>query len=169
MILPVITIVMIMLLLGGVMWVCQAYRMLRMARFHLMDSWTELKAALNDRREMIPYIVAAMPVNISPILDVLGNACDLAANVEGVQECSRAEARLSAVMSKLFAQLDTEAPIETLEILSPLRDRLKDQEMRVTLLKEAYNRQADLFNALQLGGAARMLVSLGLVLPVEKF
>ncbi|MEI6515807.1 MAG: hypothetical protein WCO77_07515, partial [bacterium] len=80
---PVITIVMIMLLLGGVMWVCQAYRMLRMARFHLMDSWTELKAALNDRREMIPYIVAAMPVNISPILDVLGNACDLAANVEG--------------------------------------------------------------------------------------
>lgn len=169
MILPVITIILVMLLLGGVMWVGQAYRMLRMVRFNLMDSWTALKAALNERREMVPYIVAAMPANISPLLDVLGNACDMAANVEGVPDCARAEARLSAALNKLFTQLDTEAPIETLEILLPLRERLKEQAMRVELLKEDYNRQADLFNALQLRGAARVLVSLGLVLPAEKF
>ena len=166
---PVIAIILVMLLLGGVMWVGQAFRLLRLARSNLLESWLELKAALDDRREMVPYIVAAMPAHISPLLDVLGNACDLAANVEGVRECSQAESRMAAALSKLFSQLDAEAPIETLEILTPLRDRLKEQDMRVMVLTETYNRQVELFNVLQQRGAGRVLVSLGMAQPAETF
>jgi hypothetical protein len=158
-----------MVVVGAVMWVGQAYRMLRFARIQLVDAWEELKASLEECREMVPYIVASVPANISPALDVLGNACDLAANVEGVRECSQAEARLKAAISRLFEQLDTEATIETLDLLSPLRERIKDQTMRVDLLKESYNRLAEIYNALLQKGAARVLVSLGMARPVELF
>jgi hypothetical protein len=113
--------------------------------------------------------VASVPSNISQALDVLGNACDLAANVEGVRECSQAEARLKAAITRLFEQLDTEATIETLDILAPLRERIKDQAMRVELLKDSYNRLAEIYNTLLQKGAARVLVSLGMARPVELF
>lgn len=167
--LAVTVIILAMVVVGGVMWVGQSYRMLRFARIQLEDAWEELKAALEECREMVPYIVASVPSNISQALDVLGNACDLAANVEGVRECSQAEARLKAAITRLFEQLDTEATIETLDILSPLRERIKEQTMRVELLKDAYNRLAEIYNTLLQKGAARVLVSLGMARPVELF
>jgi hypothetical protein len=121
------------------------------------------------RRETIPYIVAAVPTSVAPVLEVLGNACDLAANVEGVPECSQAEARLTMAINRVFTQLDTEAPLETLEMLSALRDRVNEQAMRIELLKGAYNRQVELFNALQRRGAGRVLASAGVVKFAELF
>ena len=166
---PVIVIILAMILAGGVMWVGQAYRMITFARIQRDEAWLELRTALQECRDMIPYIVAAVPANISPALDVLGNSCDLAANVEGVRECSQAESRLKAAIGRLFEQLDTEASLETLDMISPLRDRLKDQAMRVEVLKEAYNRMASVYNALLKKGAARILVSVGMARPVELF
>lgn len=166
---PVLSILLAMIFLGGVLWIAQGYRLLRFARGQVLEAWTQLREALLARREMIPYIVAAVPTNVAPVLDVLGNACDLAANVEGVPECSKAEARLTAAISRVFAQMDTEAPIETLERLSPLRDRVRDQEMRIELLKGAYNRQVELFNAIQRRGSGLVLVSLGVVKSAELF
>jgi hypothetical protein len=166
---PVVVIFLAVILAGGVMWVGQAYRMLSFARIQRDEAWVELRSALQECRDMIPYIVAAVPANISPALDVLGNACDLAANVEGVRECSQAESRLKAAISRLFEQLDTDATIETLDMLLPLRERLKDQAMRVEVLKEAYNRMALVYNSLLKKGAARILVSLGMARPVELF
>jgi hypothetical protein len=166
---PVVVIFLAVILAGGVMWVGQAYRMLSFARIQRDEAWVELRTALQECRDMIPYIVAAVPANISPALDVLGNACDLAANVEGVRECSQAESRLKAAISRLFEQLDTDATIETLDMLLPLRERLKDQAMRVEVLKETYNRMASVYNSLLKKGAARILVSLGMARPVELF
>jgi len=133
------------------------------------EAWDDLKAALLARREMIPYIVAAVPAIVAPVLDVLGNACDLASNVEGVADCSQAEARLSAAIQRVFTQLDSMAPIETLDILSPLRERIRVQEMRIDVLKESYNRQVELFNTIQRRGAGRVLASWGMVRPAELF
>ena len=113
---PVLLILMTMMLLGGLLWVAQGFRLLRYARGQIQEAWLELRAALLERREMIPYIVAAVPTRVASVLDVLGNACDLAANVEGVPECSQAEGRLSAAISRVFVQLDTGAPLEELEM-----------------------------------------------------
>lgn len=167
--LAVAVIVLAMVVVAGVMWVGQAYRMVRFARIQLEDAWADLKAALEECREMVPYVVAAVPANISPELDVLGNACDLASNVEGVRECSQAEARLKAAIERLFEQLDAEATIETLDMIAPLRERIRDQTMRVDLLKESYNRLAGIYNELLQKGAARVLVSVGMARPVELF
>ncbi|MEI6788288.1 MAG: LemA family protein [bacterium] len=166
---PVTVIILVMILAGGVMWVGQAYRILTFARIQRDEAWLELKTALQECRDMIPYIVAAVPAHISPALDVLGNACDMAANVEGVRECSQAESRLKAAVSRLFEQLDTDATLETLDMIMPLRERLKDQGMRVELLKDAYNRMASVYNSLLKKGAARILVSVGMARPVELF
>jgi hypothetical protein len=166
---PVLLILMTMMLLGGLLWVAQGFRLLRYARGQIQEAWLELRAALLERREMIPYIVAAVPTRVASVLDVLGNACDLAANVEGVPECSQAEGRLSAAISRVFVQLDTGAPLEELEMLASLRDRVKVQEMRIELLKGLYNRQVELFNALQRRGAGRVLASLGVVKFAELF
>ncbi len=167
--LPDIVIVLVMAGLGGILWVGQAYRTLRFAQGQMAAAWADLTEALGNRREMVPYIVAAVPVNISNALDVLGNACDMAANVVGIRECAQAEARLSAAIARLFAQLDAEAKLETGEILHPLRDRLKDQEMKIGLLKDLYNRQAEAFNILLNRGAAKILVSFDVIRPAELF
>lgn len=166
---PVILIVMTMLMLGGLLWIGQGYRLLRYARGQIQDAWTELRVALLERREMIPYIVAAVPTRVASVLDVLGNACDLAANVEGVPECSQAEGRLSAAINRVFAQLDTGGSGEEVVMLTSLRDRVKVQEMRIELLKGMYNRQVELFNGLQRRGAGRVLASLGVVRYAEAF
>jgi len=152
-----------MMSVGGVLWGVQGYRLLQMARGQMLDAWLELREALLARRDIIPYIVAAVPTSVASLLEVLGNACDMAANVEGVPECSQAEARLSAAISRVFAQLDAEAPVETLEMLSLLRERIKVQEMKIELLRGLYNRQVELFNTLQRRGAGRMLASFGMV------
>ena len=164
-----VIIILVMAGLGLVLWIGQACRTMRFVRGQMADAWTALKAALDGRRDMVPYIVAAVPARVAPDLDVLGNACDMTANVNGVRECSQAEARLSAAISRLFAQLDADAGIELREALLPLRERLQEQEMRIEVLKGVYNREAELFNALQRGGAARVLVSMGLVKPAELF
>jgi hypothetical protein len=166
---PVLLIILTMVILGGALWAAQGYRLLQVARGQMRDAWLEFREALLARREMIPYIVAAIPTSVAPVLDVLGNACDLAANVEGVPECSQAEARLSAAIGRVFAQLDTEASAETLGMLAALRDQIKVQDMRIELLKGIYNRQVELFNALQRRGAGRMLASLGVVKFAELF
>lgn len=166
---PILLILLTMVILGGVLWVAQGYRLLQLARGQMRDAWVELREALMERREMIPYIVAAVPTSVATLLDVLGNACDLAANVEGVPACSQAEARLSAAINRVFAQLDVEASSETLEMLSSLRDRIRVQAMRIELLKGIYNRQVELFNAIQRRGAGRVLVSLGGIKPAELF
>jgi hypothetical protein len=72
-------------------------------------------------------------------------------------------------INRVFTQLDTEAPLETLEMLSALRDRVNEQAMRIELLKGAYNRQVELFNALQRRGAGRVLASAGVVKFAELF
>jgi len=167
--LPVIVISLAMMVTGAALWVGQAYRLLRFARGQLEEAWAELKTSLEGRREMVPYIVAVIPINTSPDLDVLGNACDLTANVSGVRECSQAEARLSAAINRLLLQLDAEATPETLDVLRPLRDRLKDQEMKIGIMRELYNRQVEVFNTLQKQAAARVLVSGGVISPVELF
>ncbi len=166
---PVLLIILTMLCLGALLWGAQGYRLLQLAKGQMLDAWRELREALLARREMIPYIVAAVPSSVASVLDVLGNACDMAANVEGVPECSQAEARLAAAISRLFSQLDSEASEETLEVLASLRDRLRFQEMRIDLLKGLYNRQVELFNALQRRGAGRVLASLGVVKLAETF
>lgn len=166
---PVLLILLTVAGLGGVFWIAQGHHLLRFAREQMMDAWDELREALLARREMIPYIVAAVPSIAGSVLDVLGNACDLAANVEGVPECSQAEARLTAAISRVFGQLDAEASSEILKMLSALRDQIRVQEMRIELLKGAYNRQVELFNALQRRGTGRILASLGVVKPAENF
>jgi len=165
----VLLLIMTMVILGGALWAAQGYRLLRLARGQTLEAWLELREALLARREMIPYIVAAVPSSVASILDILGNACDLAANVEGVLECSQAEARLSAAISKLFSQLDAEASAETLKMMSSLRERVKDQAMRIELLQGIYNRQVESFNALQRRGSGRVLASFGVVKFAEVF
>jgi len=166
---PVLFILLTMIILGGALWVAQGYHVLHIARNQMLGAWLELREALLARREMIPYIVAAVPFNVASVLDILGNACDLAANVEGVVECSQAEARLSSAIGKLFSRLDAEASVETLEMISSLRDRIKVQAMKIELLKDLYNRQVELFNALQQRGSGRVLASLGMVNFAELF
>lgn len=165
----VAVILLALIALGGLLWVGQAYRMLRFAQVQMDEAWVELEVALEERREIVPYIVAAVPINISQALDVLGNACDLAANVEGIRDSSQAEARLSAAINRLLLQLDEDASIEVRELLAPLRERLISQDMKVGMLTESYNRQAEMFNALQQRAAARVLVSCGMVKPAELF
>lgn len=152
------------LILAGVaivsigLWLVQAWRMLAFCRAQVAEAWQALQSELAARREMIPYVVAGAPPDASALIDVIGNACDLAANVQGVRECSQAEARLGAALARLVALLN-DMPASAAPTVAPLSARLMQTEARVALLRGIYNRQVETFNLLLDRAAGRLLAS----------
>ena len=138
-------------------WLVQAWRGLRFCQMQIGEVWQQLLAELAARREMIPYLVTAAPSEAAALGSVIGNACDLAANVEGVLEVSQAETRLSAALSRLAILLGEAPDAATNANLDQLRTRLHEMDERVGLLRGAYNRQSDTFNALLDRPAGRLL------------
>jgi hypothetical protein len=155
--------------LGFALWLIQAWRALTFCRAQCMDSWGQLRAELAGRREMIPYLVTTANPGKGALVDVIGNACDLAANVEGVRESSQAEARLGAALSRLSGQLNQDQTVAANATLKPLRARLGELNARIDLLHEAYNRQADTFNALLDRPAGRLMASVQLFRRIDRF
>ena len=152
----IILLVILMIMGGFVLWFAQTYRLLVFAQKQAGEAWNELHRELISRREMVPYIVAAVQVNSEQIVEVIGNACDLAANVEGIRECAQAEARLTAAIDRLFALLDSLPSSKVNESLGRLRQGLQEQQERIALLIGAYNRRAETFNTLLNQGPARV-------------
>ncbi len=140
------------------LWLVQAWRQLAFCRAQLAEAWEQLRAELAARREIIPYLVTAAPAEAAASGSVIGNACDLAANVEGVRESSQAETRLAAALGRLTVLLDESSDLSSNANLSQLRASLRELDERVGLLREAHNRQADTFNALLERPAGRLLV-----------
>lgn len=143
--------------LGFSLWLVQAWRDLTFCRAQVAEAWQELRADLAARREMVPYLVTAAPAEAAALGSVIGNACDLAANVEPVRELSQAEARLAAALSRLTVLLDESPDASGNANLNQLRARLRGMDQRVGLLREAHNRQADTFNALLDRPSGRLL------------
>lgn len=167
--LPIVAIIVALTMVGLGLWIAQAYRSLDYAGGLARAAWEELRGALGARREMVPYIVAAVPTIGGAIVDVIGNACDLATHVNGIRECAQAEARLASAIAKLFSQVDIEADLDLRAALGPLRDRLDEQEMRIGVLKRLYNRQVEAHNLLLRQGGGRILASLGIVGLKDEF
>lgn len=151
------------------LWFVQSHRLLVFAQQQVAEAWAELRAALALRRETVPYIVAAVQVNAQQIVEVIGNACDLASHAAGVRECFQAEARLSAAIGRLFAALDGVATPGAGETAARLRQRMAEHEARVAVLAEAYNRRADTFNTLLTRGPARVFAHLAVFRAAELF
>ena len=139
------------------LWLVQAWRQLAFCRAQLAETWQQLRSELAARREIIPYVVTAAPAEAAASGSVVGNACDMAANVEGVRESSQAETRLAAALNRLTVLLDESPDVASNANLHQLRVRLRELDERVGLLREAYNRQADTFNALLERPAGRLL------------
>ena len=144
------------------LWLAQTSKALELARHEVDDAWSRLRQELVARREMVPYVVAAVHTDAAQVLDVIGNACDLADHVATVAECSQAEARLTSALNRLFALVDASPGLAGRDTLAGLRKRLSDQYTRILMHKEIYNRQAETLNALLDRGIARMFVATGL-------
>ena len=167
--LPIVLIVFAMVVTGLVLWLAEAHQAMVFARKQVAEAWDALGAELVARREIVPYIVASVRVNSAQVLEVIGNACDLAANVAGVQACSQAEGRLTAAIGRLFALLDSVPTAVVDENVSGLRAHLAEQEARIAMLVESYNRQAETFNTLLSRSPARLLARLALFQQAELF
>jgi LemA protein len=154
---------------GLVLWLRQAHRLLVFAQKQVADAWNELKGELMARREMVPYIVAAVQVNSEQLIEVIGNACDLAANVVGVRECAQAETRLTAAIGRLFSLMDALPPSTVNENVARLRQGLEEREGRIAMLIEAYNRRAETFNTLLTRGGARAFAYVSMFKVCELF
>lgn len=165
----VLPILVIVVAAGIGLWLMQTRRMLLFAQKQVVDAWAELRAELTARREMVPYIVAAVQVNSEQIVELIGNACDLAANVAGVKECAQAEARLSAAIGRLFSLLDGLPDTVSDANVARLRDNLREHEARIAMLVEAYNRRAETFNTLLSRGSARVFISAAVFRLAELF
>lgn len=166
------SIAIILAVVGGVsiaLWLLQAWRTLVFCREQLEETWGQLRAELASRREMVAYLVAAAPAQAASVADVIGNACDLAANVGGVRESSQAETRLAAALSRLAALIDETPGARANANLEQLRQRLDEVNARIDLLRGSHNRQANAFNALLDRGAGRLLASFQILRRAEQF
>lgn len=167
-----VTLAYIILGLGVVLvalWLAQTSRALEFSRRQVEESWVCLRRELMARREMVPYIIATVHTDASHVLDVIGNACDLADHVATVPECSQAEARLTSALNRLFAMMDADPVMAGRETLEGLRKKLSEQYTRILMHKEIYNRQAEILNALLDRGLAKMYVAAGLFQKAERY
>lgn len=155
--------------LAVALWLIQAWRMLKFCRGEIEGSWRQLRAELAARREIVPYLVAAAPPDATAAIDVIGNACDLAANVQGVRESSQAETRLSAALARLTALLDEAAGVAGNATLKQLRGQLADAETRIAVVRGAHNRQVQAFNTLLDRAAGRLLAWAQIYRRAEEF
>ena len=155
--------------IGGALWLCQSYRELTFCRGCVGESWRQLQDELTARREMIPYLLASVPAAAVQLVDVAGNACDLAAHVAGVRESAQAEGRLTAAMGRLFELLDSRPEARADTNFLTLRGRLHEADERIGMLKDTYNRQAETLNALLKRGPARLLAHFALLSEAECF
>ncbi len=143
------------------LWLAQTSKALEFARRQVEEAWGHLRHELMARREMVPYIISAVRTDASQVLDVIGNACDLANHVATVPECSQAEARLTSALNRLFAMVDAAPDTGGRETLDALRKKLSEQSTRILMHKDIYNRQAETLNTLLDRGVARVYVALG--------
>lgn len=151
------------------LWFVQGHRALVLAQRQVAEAWADLRAELAARREMVPYLVAAVQANAGQLVEVVANACDMATNVIGVRESAQAEARLTAAMGRLFDMIDSGAGAGAGDAVTPWRRRLAEQEARVAVLAEAYNRRAAMFNTLLTRGAARVFAQLAVFKSAEMY
>ena len=151
------------------LWFVQGHRAIVLAQQQVAEAWAALRAELAARREMVPYLVAAVQANAGQLVEVLANACDLAASVSGVREGAQAEARLTAALGRLFEMIDAGSATGTDEAVIPWRKRLAEQEARVAIVVEAYNRRAAMFNTLLTRGAARVFAQLAMFKSAEMY
>jgi hypothetical protein len=86
-----------------------------------------------------------------------------------VHESAQAEARLTAAINRLFAWLDTASSAGLNENLVRMKTRWADEEARVAVLVEAYNRRAEVFNTLLTRGPARLFTQLAMFKAVESY
>lgn len=151
------------------LWLAQTARSLNYFRTQVNESWDSLRKALAARREIVPYVVAAVHTEASQVVDVIGNACDLADHVATVRECAQAEARLTSALNRLFASVDADPAAKESQLLGSLRRRLEDQYTRVLMHKDMYNRQVETLNTLLDRGGARLFVRMGIYHKAELF
>jgi LemA protein len=140
-----------------VLWATRSYREVADIRNQVRESWRQLGAELDARHEIIPYLVATAHVKVSQLVEVIGNACDLASHIAGVREAAQAEARLTAAMNRFFVEVDCEPELRDDPSLLELRRRLAAVEMKIGVLRELYNTQAAALNVRLEKGLGRLL------------
>jgi LemA protein len=155
--LPLVAVCLAVLAVLAALWMVRTYRDLLFLRAQVQQSWTELQAELVARREIIPYVVASVHVGASQMVELVGNACDLAAHVVDVREAARAEARLTVAVNRIFTLVDGDAELRDNASVLELRRRLAGVEMKIGVLRDIYNAQAKTLNARLEVGVGRVL------------
>lgn len=133
------------LVLATALWYGRLCRDLRLLQNEMRTAWNQLREALQARRELVPYLIAALDCKDWPEAEVLGNACDLASNVSGVMETAEAEARLDAILERLQARVEA-APSGAGSPAGRWLRQLQSANLYVSMMAGSYNQHAEAFN-----------------------
>jgi hypothetical protein len=161
--LVVIVIVVLDVILLGV-WLVRVQGEISRFREEVNCSWIQLREAIICRREIMPYLIASISLREREAVEAIGNACDLASQVAGISEQSRAESRLNATLRNLLITISEHPEFSRDPTFQRICLELKAIDERIDFLCDLYNKQVSAYNTRLDSSATRLL---GVFVPLK--
>lgn len=147
------------------LWLVRVHGELSRFREQINCSWIQLREAIISRREIMPYLIASISLRGKEVVQAMGNACDLASQVSGIAEQSRAETRINAALRNMLILVADHSELKSDESFIRVCRELRALDERIHVLMEVYNKQVKTYNDKLEGHSARFL---GVFVPTQK-
>lgn len=145
----IITIVVIVLLVGVVLWVIGIFNSLQRKRVQYQTAWSDIDTQLKRRYDLIPNLVNTVKgyaAHEKETLEAVIAARQVAIDAKSVKEQAGAENMLTQAIGRLFALAEAYPELKANQNFMHLQEELVGTENKIQFSRQHYNRTASQFN-----------------------
>lgn len=145
----IITIVVIVLLVGVVLWVIGVFNSLQRKRVQYQGAWSDIDTQLKRRYDLIPNLVNTVKgyaAHEKETLEAVIAARQRAIDAKSVKEQAGAENMLTQAIGRLFALAEAYPELKANQNFMHLQEELVGTENKIQFSRQHYNRTASQFN-----------------------
>ncbi len=140
--LETIGIILLILIVGGIIWLIATYNGLIKSKNRTEEAWADIEVQLKRRHDLIPNLVETVKgyaKHERELFEKVTQARAQAMNAQSFQEKSQAENQLSQTLKSLFAVAENYPDLKASENFAKLQDELTDTENKIQAARRFYN------------------------------
>ena len=141
--------VIVLVVIGGGLWVMGAYNRLVNLRERVRAGWSQIEVLLKRRHDLIPNLVESVrgyAGHESQTLEAVIAARNQAVSAKGVQSQAQAEGMLTQALGRLFAVSEAYPDLKANQNFMQLQNELSETENGIAGQRQAYNNTVQTYN-----------------------
>ena len=141
--------VIVLVVIGGGLWVMGAYNRLVNLRERVRAGWSQIEVLLKRRHDLIPNLVESVrgyAGHESQTLESVIAARNQAVSAKGVQSQAQAEGQLTQALGRLFAVSEAYPDLKANQNFMQLQNELSKTENGIAGQRQAYNNTVQTYN-----------------------